>query len=332
MLVMEKTETGVEGVVEAARRTLRAEAAAIGRAADLLDERFQRAVRLIVESGGTVIVSGIGKSGHVARKIAATFASTGTPAIFLHAAEAAHGDVGTCRPGDVALLISKSGATTELQTLVGLLRERRVSLISITGSMTSPLARAADVCLDGSVVGEADSHNLAPSCSTAVALALGDALAFASMEARQLTAEQLGANHPAGWTGRLFRTRVGEVMARGERVPRVSAGDGLPRVLDEITRCGLGCACVLSESGALEGLITDGDLRRALHRHVDQSTVRATDIMTREPVIVGPQASLFDATRLMEDRPSQISVLPVVEEGVCAGVIRLHDIYQAEKL
>src|SRR3982751_4471801 len=217
---------------EAARRILRAESAAILRTAERLDERFERAVRLIINSGGTVITSGVGKSGHIARKLAATFSSTGTPALFLHAAEAAHGDVGVCRAGDVAILISKSGATAELQALIALLRERRVSLIAIVGITNSPLAKACDVVIDGSVTSEADTHNLAPSCSSTVALALGDALAFAVMGARQLTATDLARIHPGGWIGTLFRVTVAEVMAHGDRVAWVRVENSLSRVLE----------------------------------------------------------------------------------------------------
>jgi arabinose-5-phosphate isomerase len=317
-------------VIETARRILQLESQSILAAAKQLDEQFTRAVHLIANSseGARVIVSGLGKSGHVARKLAATFSSTGTPAVFLHAAEAAHGDIGVCRSGDVAILISKSGSTQELQTLVEMLRAREVSIIAITGSVNSLLARAADVALDGSVEGEADAHNLAPSCSTTVAMALGDALAFTVMQVRRLTEHELARNHPSGWIGRLMHTRVEAAMAQVERVAWVRRDDPMPRVLEAMTRCGLGCACVIGEAGILEGLITDGDVRRAVQRQVNIGGTVAAEIMTRKPITISPQASLYEAVRMMEDRPTQISVLPVVEEARCVGVIRLHDIHQ----
>jgi arabinose-5-phosphate isomerase len=205
-------------------------------------------------------------------------------------------------------------------------------VVSITGSDSSPIARASDVAIDGSVTGEADSHNLAPSCSTTVALVLGDALAFAVMEARQLPVTELARHHPGGWIGKLFRITVAEAMAQDDRVAWVRSRDPLARVLEEITRCGLGCACVVAEAGDLEGLVTDGDIRRALQRHIDIDATTASDIMTREPVTIAPDASLYEAMRLMEDRPSQISVVPVVDGQRCVGVIRLHDIHQAALL
>jgi arabinose-5-phosphate isomerase len=306
-----------------------AEAQAIVRAADEIDHRFAKAVNLIAGSEGAVIVSGIGKSGHVAHKIAATFASTGTPALFLHAAEAAHGDIGMCRNGDVALLISKSGATAELNALAGMLREREVPIIAIVGAANSPLAASADVALDGAVSREADLHNLAPSSSTAVAMALGDALAFAVMRVRKLAADDLARNHPGGRIGYLFRVKVGDAMAPSSLIAQVRRDDLLRSVLEQVTRSGLGCACVIDEDGNLEGLITDGDIRRALQRSVDVDAARASDVMTRSAVTIEPSATLYQAIQLMEDRPSQISVLPVVDGTRCIGLIRLHDIYQA---
>lgn len=316
-------------IIEVGRAAMLAEAQAIVRAADQIDHRFARAVHLIAGSEGAVIVSGIGKSGHVAHKIAATFASTGTPALFLHAAEAAHGDIGMCRNGDVALLISKSGATAELNALAGMLHEREVPIIAITGVANSPLAASADVALDGSISREADLHNLTPSSSTAVAMALGDALAFAVMRVRKLEAEDLARNHPGGRIGHLFRVKVADAMAPGNRVAQVRGDDLLRSVLEQITRSGLGCACVIDEDGNLEGLITDGDIRRALQRSIDVDAARASDVMTRSPVTIEPSATLYQAIQLMEDRPSQISVLPVVGGARCVGLIRLHDIYQA---
>jgi arabinose-5-phosphate isomerase len=324
-----RDDSSSTAILEIGRDAMLAEAQAIVRAADQIDHRFARAVQLIAESEGAVIVSGIGKSGHVAHKIAATFASTGTPAFFLHAAEAAHGDIGMCRNGDLALLISKSGATGELIALTSMLREREVPIIAITGAANSPLAISADVALDGSISREADLHNLAPSSSTAVAMALGDALAFAVMRIRRLKADELARNHPGGRIGYLFRVKVGDVMASGNRVAQVHGDDLLHSVLEQVTRSGLGCACVIDENGHLEGLITDGDIRRALQRSIDVEAARAADVMTRTPVTIEHSATLYQAMQLMENRPSQISVLPVIDGPRWVGLIRLHDIYQA---
>jgi arabinose-5-phosphate isomerase len=242
--------------------------------------------------------------------------------------KAAHGDIGVCRPGDVALLISKSGATAELCALVSLLRDRSAAIIAFVGSLTSYLAEAADIAIDASVCVEADEHNVAPSCSTTVAMALGDALAFTVMRYRRLTAAELARNHPGGAIGKLFQVAVGQVMAHGSHVAWVRGGDPLSHILQEVTRSGLGCACVVTADGVLEGLITDGDIRRALQRGLDV-TAPAAQFMTRNPVTIGPRATLYEALQAMEGRASQISVLPVVEGSRCAGVIRLHDIHQA---
>jgi arabinose-5-phosphate isomerase len=316
-------------IIEDGRAAMLAESQAIVRAAEQIDQRFIRAVYLIAGSEGSVIVSGIGKSGHVAHKIAATFASTGTPAFFLHASEAAHGDIGMCRNGDIALLISKSGATAELIELAGMLREREIPIIAITGAVNSPLAVSADVALDGSISREADQHNLAPSSSTAVAMALGDAIAFSVMRVRKLEVNDLARNHPGGRIGYLFRVQVSSVMASVSLIAQVQDDALLQSVIEQITESGLGCACVMDENGNLEGLITDGDIRRALQRAIDINAARAADVMTRSPVTVESSATLYQAIQLMEDRPSQISVLPVVDGSRFAGLIRLHDIYQA---
>jgi arabinose-5-phosphate isomerase len=311
-----------------ARSILRLESEAINRAANRIDGQFSRAVERVGALTGTLIASGVGKSGHVARKVAATFSSIGTPAIFLHPTEAAHGDIGVCRPGDVALLISKSGATAELCALLSLLRDRSADIIAIVGSLASPLAAASDIAIDASVCIEADEHNVAPSCSTTVAMALGDALAFTVMQRRRLPAAELARNHPGGSIGKLFQTAVAEVMARGSGVAWVRSGDLLSHVLQEVTRSGLGCACVVTTDGVLEGLITDGDIRRALQKGLDVASP-AEQLMTRNPVTVRPDTTLYQALQAMEGRASQISVLPVIEGSRCVGVIRLHDIHQA---
>jgi arabinose-5-phosphate isomerase len=306
------------------------EAYAILAASGRLDGVLPAAVELILAHPGKVIVTGLGKSGHVARKIAATFQSTGTPSVFLHAAEAAHGDLGVCQAGDPVVMVSKSGTTTEMLDLVEPLRELKSPRIGILGNLASPLAAAMDVVLDASVQREADPQGFTPTASTAVALALGHALAVALMEARGFSAGQFSRFHAGGQLGRTLRLRVQDVMHSGGEVAWVSPSDSLKRVVMEMSHHPLGAACVVSSDHVLLGLITDGDLRRALETHDDIRTLQVAEVMTKSPVTIVPEALVHDALRLMEDRPSQISVLPVTElsGGRCLGLVRLHDLYQ----
>jgi arabinose-5-phosphate isomerase len=314
--------------LSAARTAVEIEAASLSRAAGRLDGELIRAVELILAHPGKVVVTGIGKSGHIARKIVATLCSTGTASVFLHPAEAAHGDLGIYTPGDPTVLISKNGTSAELLALVPMLREFHSPLIGILGSVTSPLASQLDVLLDASVEREADPHNLAPTASAVTALALGHALAIALMSARHFTPEEFGRFHPGGQLGRNLRLHVREAMHTGEEMAGVAPGASLKDVIIEMTRRPLGGACVVAPDGTLAGFITDGDLRRALTNHDDIRGLRAEDAMTSHPVTIGPEASLGEALELMEQRPSQISVLPVVDEGGHAlGLIRIHDIY-----
>jgi arabinose-5-phosphate isomerase len=315
--------------VACGRAAMEAEAEAIASAAGRLDAQFSRAVELILQHHGKIIVTGIGKSGRVAQKIVATFSSTGTPAVFLHPAEAVHGDLGVYAPEDPTIMISKSGATAELLRLVGVLRDFRSPLIGILGNPSSPLASEVDILLDASVRAEADPHNLAPTSSAAVALALGDALAVAVMQGRRFTPEEFAVYHPAGQLGRNLELKVGEVMHGSADIAWGRPGDSLRSIVIGMTQHPLGAACVTDEEGRLAGLITDGDLRRALERHDDIRPLSASDIMTRTPTTIGPDARLHEALRLMEDRPSQIYVLPVIDPQTqrCLGLLRLHDIY-----
>ena len=316
----------------AARGAMETEAAAISRAAARLDGSMVRAVETILAHPGKVLVSAIGKSGHVARKMVATLFSTGTAAVFLHPAEAVHGDLGIYTPGDPTILLSKSGSTGELLALVPVLREFRSPLIGILGNTASPLGSLVDVILDASVEREADPHNLAPTASAATALALGDALAVALMTARNFTREEFGRFHPGGQLGRNLRLSVSEAMHGISEVTRVSPRAPLKDVIIAMTRRPLGAACVVEEDGALAGFITDGDLRRALTHHDDIRGLAAENVMTRNPVTIGPDASLGQALELMERRESQISVLPVVDEvGTALGVLRLHDVFRGAR-
>ncbi len=316
-------------ILDVARATLLAEAEAIRVAAGRIDETMARAVQLILSSSGKVIVLGMGKSGQIGQKIAATLCSTGTPSVFLRAAEATHGDLGIYTPGDPSILISKSGATAELVNLIPTLRQFRTPLIGILGNLTSPLARQVDVVLDARVAREADPLNLAPTSSTTVALALGDALAAALMQVRRFSDEDFARYHPSGQLGRNVLLHVADVMHAGEDVAWVSPADSLRKVVIAMSRHPLGAACVVNEGMELAGIITDGDLRRALQAHDDIRPLSAADIMTAHPISVSPSAALKDAAHIMEDRPSQISVLPVIDEGLhCVGLLRIHDIYQ----
>ncbi len=314
----------------AARRALEIESQALARTAGRLDETLLAAVEVILAHDGKVVVTGVGKSGHVGRKIAATLSSTGTAAVFLHPSEAVHGDLGLYAPGDPTLMISNAGTSAELVRLIPLLRELRSPLIGIIGRPDAPLAARMDVVLDASVEREADPENLVPTASAVVAMALGHALAIALMQARRFSATDFAERHPGGQLGRNLRVRVREAMHGEQEVAWVKPGDALREVVIAMTGRPLGAACVVDESGRLTGIVTDGDLRRALRAHDDLRGLTAADIMTAHPVTVEPEALLADAMRTMEDRPSQISLLPVVEEpsGRCVGLIRLHDICQ----
>ena len=311
-----------------ARAAIEIEAAALVRTAARLDGELIRAVDLILAHSGKVVVTGIGKSGHIARKIVATLCSTGTPAVFLHPAEAVHGDLGIYTPGDPTVLISKNGSSRELLALVPLLRAFRSPLIGILGSAASPLAGRLDVLLDASVEREADPHNLAPTASAVAALAVGHALAIALALARDFTPEEFGRFHPGGQLGRNLMLRVREAMHCGGEVATVAPETSFQGVILAMTERPMGGACVVRADGALAGFVTDGDLRRVLTHHDDIRALRAEDVMTRTPVTIGPDATLGEALELMERRPSQISVLPVVDEaGRALGLLRIHDIY-----
>src|SRR5260370_523398 len=306
-------KTQGSGWLEAARKAMEIEAEAVAAAATRLDGNLSIAVDLIIGHPGKVVVTGLGKSGHVARKIVATLCSTGTPAVFLHAAEASHGDLGVYVPGDPTVMVSKSGSTAELLGMLPFLRALPSRSIGILGNIASPLASEMDVVLDASVEREADPENLAPTASAIVALALGHALAIALMRSRNFGVEDFGRYHPGGHLGRSVRLIVRKVLHGPAQVAWSKPGDPLKQVGIEMTHRPLGAACVVGANDKLMGLITDGDLRRALQAHDDIRGLRAADVMTADPTTIGPDARLLDALRLMEDRPSQIAVLPVVD-------------------
>ena len=319
--------------LQSAREVLETEAQALTEAASRLDGAFERAVDLLTAHPGKVLVTGIGKSGLIAQKLAATFCSLGQPAVFLHPVEALHGDLGLYEPGDPTVVLSRSGNTGELLSLVARLKQMGSPVIGILGMPRSALGDMMDVVLDGSVRSEADPHNLAPTASAVVALGLGDALAIALMQERGFTPEDFARYHPAGQLGRNLRLRVEEVMHPLAQVAAVELADPLRSVVIAMTQRPLGAACVLDSDGRLLGLVTDGDIRRALQRYDDIRTVTARDVMTLRPSTVAPGESVHEALRIMEDRPSQIAVLPVVAaaSGACVGLVRLHDLYQQQR-
>jgi arabinose-5-phosphate isomerase len=327
-----KTDTNgsISDLVAAGRSSMEREAEAIACAARRIDDRFLCAVRLIEKHPGKIVVTGLGKSAFAGQKLAATMCSTGTPAVFLHPVDALHGDVGIYADGDPTIILSKSGTTLELLRLIPVLRSLNSPLIGIVGNVNSPLGREMDILLDASVRAEADPYNLAPTASTAVATALGDALALAVRQARNLTPEHFAQLHPAGQLGRNLRVTVGQVMHGGDEVAWAGVDSSIRSVIIAMNRCPLGAACVRGDGGELLGLITDGDLRRSLELNDDIRDVKAGDLMTIGPVTVSPETTLREALRLMEDRPSQISVLPVVEGNRCLGLVRLHDLYQTD--
>ncbi|MDW7748975.1 KpsF/GutQ family sugar-phosphate isomerase [Halomonas sp.] len=310
---------------ESARRTLELEQQAIAALAGRLDDAFDHACELILACRGRVVVTGMGKSGHVAGKIAATLASTGTPAFFVHPGEASHGDLGMITPGDVVLALSNSGETAEVTALLPLLKRMGTPLISMTGRPGSTLARHAEAHLDAGVEREACPLDLAPTSSTTAALALGDALAVALLESRGFTAEDFALSHPGGSLGKRLLLRVADLMHEGARLPRVALGSPLRDALLEITRQGLGFTCVVDADGRLAGVYTDGDLRRTLDQHSDLSGLTVDEVMTRPGKRVAPDTLAAEAVRIMED--NRISALAVVDaDGRPVGALHMHDL------
>jgi len=315
--------------LELARRVLAIEADAVRALAGRLDERFLAAVSLILECKGRVIVSGIGKSGHVARKIASTMASTGTPAYFVHSAEASHGDLGMIQRDDVFIAVSYSGESDELLQIIPLLKRRGAKLVAIAGSAASSLAREADVFLDAGVAQEACPLNLAPTASTTAALALGDALALALLDARGFSADDFARSHPGGVIGRRLLTHITDVMRRGTDVPKVPHSASFKEAILEMSRGRMGMTAVLDSSARVSGIFTDGDLRRALQRISDLSAVRVTDVMTANPRLIRPEALAVEAVEIME-RHKVNQLLVVDARGELVGALNIHDLFRAK--
>lgn len=312
---------------------LQLESNAIAQTATRLDPaQVERVVDLIAACKGNVVVLGVGKSGIIGQKIAATLTSTGTAALYLHPSDALHGGLGIVQPDDVVIVLSNSGETDEIVGMLPYLKNRQVAIIAIVGNLNSTLARRADAVLDASVDQEACPLNLAPTTSTTVALAIGDALAMTVMKVKGLTTDDFAVNHPAGRLGKRLTLRVADLMHRNGENPTIATGSSWVEVVRAISKGGLGAVCVVDPQGRLAGIITDGDLRRAIERTSHEALAKLTcdQFMTRQPTVATPHLLAFDALRLMEDRPSQISVLPVVDEDqICVGLIRVHDIVRS---
>jgi len=312
---------------------LRMESEAIAQTATRLDQaQVERVVGLLATCKGKVVIVGVGKSGIIGQKIAATMTSAGTAALYLHPSDALHGGLGILQPDDVVIVLSNSGETSEIVEMLPYLNNRKVAIVAIVGNLSSSLARRANAVLDASVDHEACPLNLAPTTSTTVALAIGDALAMTLMKVKGLTTNDFAVNHPAGRLGKRLTLRVADLMHHGEENPTIAAGSSWIEVVRAISKGNLGAVCVVDATGRLAGIITDGDLRRAIEQTDHEALAKLTgdDFMTRKPIVAAPELLAFDALRLMEDRPSQISVLPVVDsDQICVGLIRLHDIVRS---
>ncbi len=310
------------------QRVLETEIAAIAAVRERLQDTFVEACRLLHDCKGRVVVSGMGKSGHIGNKVAATLASTGTPAFFLHPAEAGHGDIGMITADDVFLALSNSGDTPELLTILPVIKRLGIPIVVMTGRPLSTLAKAADVVLDVSVPEEACPHNLAPTASTTATLAMGDAIAVAILEARGFTQEDFARSHPGGILGRRLLMRIEDVMRTGEQLPFVGPETSLRDGLIEMSRKGLGMTAIVDESRKVLGIFTDGDLRRTLDREPDLRTKRMSEVMTANPKTIGPEMLAAEAVHLLET--SRITQLLVVdEEGVLIGALNVHDLFRA---
>ncbi|MBD1553323.1 KpsF/GutQ family sugar-phosphate isomerase [Pseudomonas typographi] len=315
-------------LIQSAQRTIRLEIEAVEALLAHIDGDFVRACEMILAGAGRVVVMGMGKSGHVGKKIAATLASTGTPAFFVHPAEASHGDMGMITAADIVLALSNSGSSAEILTLVPLFKRLGIRLISLTGNPDSPLAKAADVNLGAPLQQEACPLNLAPTSSTTAALVLGDAIAVALLEARGFSAEDFAFSHPGGALGRRLLLKVENVMHGGQDLPQVRRGTLLRDALVEMSRKGLGMTVVLEEDGRLAGIFTDGDLRRTLDRTVDIHTARIDDVMTLHGKTTRPHLLAAQALKVMED--NKISALVVVDDqDHPVGALNMHDLLRA---
>jgi len=316
------------GYATSARRTIKLESEAVAALEARIGTDFERACELLLKTRGRVIVTGMGKSGHIARKIAATLASTGTPAFFVHPGEASHGDMGMITGEDAVIALSNSGSVAEIVTLLPLLKRMGTALVSMTGNSQSALATASDVHLDTGVETEACPLDLAPTSSTTTALVMGDALAIALLEARGFTADDFAFSHPGGTLGRKLLLKVADIMRAGDAIPRVAPETSLSEALLEISNKGLGMTTVLDQQGNLTGIFTDGDLRRTLKARIDINDTPIGQLMSTGAKTVTPDMLAAEAMRIMEE--NEISSLVVLDdEQRVAGVIHLMHLLHA---
>ena len=321
--------TAAPRALDLAREVLSIEAAAVHALIQRIDENFLRALNIILSCEGRVIVSGMGKSGHIARKIAATMASTGTPAYFVHPAEASHGDLGMITSKDVFIALSYSGESQELLTIVPVIKRQGAKLISITGNAQSSLAQASDAHLNGAVAKEACPMGLAPTASTTAALALGDALAVALLDAKGFGEEDFARSHPGGNLGRRLLTHVRHIMHTGEGIPSVRLDALLSDAVLEITRKRLGMTAIVDDAQRVLGIYTDGDLRRTLEKHLDFRTTPVSEVMSRNPRSIAPDALAAEAVQLMEQH--NINQMLVVDaDNKLVGALNMHDLLRAK--
>lgn len=317
-------DLSVQRLLDRARQIIDIEIAGLNRVKDRLNIEFFKAVQFILNTKGRLVVTGIGKSGLIGRKISATLSSTGTPSVFLHPVEAMHGDLGMLGPEDCILAISNSGETQELVSLLPIFKARSIPVIAMTGGMNSTLARESQAVIDVGVEREACSLGLAPTASTTAALAAGDALAVLLLELRNFDAQDFRRNHPAGSLGEALRLQVRTVMLTGDAIPTVRLGLRIEEVLGPMNAGRLGCVLVLNKNDELVGIMTDGDIRRGLLHGSDILFAPVERIMTKSPKSVHPSALAADALALMERH--LITVLPVVEDGRLVGIVHLHDL------
>lgn len=322
-------EPEVSDAIAIARDVLAIEAQAISELIPRIDSRFTDAVRMILQRRGRVVVSGIGKSGHIARKIASTLASTGTPAFFVHPAEASHGDLGMVTRDDLFIALSNSGESAELLAIVPLLKRQGAKLISLTGNEASTLATEADVHLYAGAAKEACPLNLAPTASTTAALALGDALAVALMHAKGFTQDEFARSHPGGALGRKLLTHVRDVMRKGEQAPRVRPGASLMEAMLEMSRGAMGMTAVVDDDERVVGIYTDGDLRRTLEKGSDLRSTRISEVMGGAPRTITAERLAVEAVEIME-RNKVNQILVVDEDRKLTGALNMHDLFRAK--
>jgi len=314
--------------ITSAKRTINLELNAVNNLIDKLDHSFVTACNLILKCSGRVVVVGIGKSGHIGRKIAATLASTGTAAFFVHPAEASHGDMGMITSCDLVLALSNSGSTTEIITLLPLIKRLGIKLVSITGNPNSLLAKLADANLNAQIEQEACPLNLAPTSSTTVSLVLGDALAIALLEARGFTAEDFAFSHPGGALGRKLLLKVEDIMQSEQNLPKVKVGSSVSEALLEITSKGLGITAIVDANNHLVGIFTDGDLRRAIDEGLDVRNLKIDALMTKGGITVKPQILAGQALKIMQDRKIN-SLIVLDDQGFVIGALNMHNLLQA---